>query len=445
MILIKKEVCKKGVIIEMNKKLKRINKKIISIMCIATMVFMMTGCKEVVGKISTNTQTTGTYPVTVGGVEIKAQPQKVAVISANIADVALTLKKESQIIAVSEESTQPEYLDITKVTTNDVSTIKAAQPDLIICDPLSENDKEALSALNISFIEIYPATNREDYERLFGEVSAVFSGAGDGYNVGVEKAKKIFTTMDSIQRSTRKKPQVNACYLYDLDGMSVGISEFGTIIMEYAGLTNILSTGSERYYKAETLQNANPDVIFCAPGLKSQLESNSDFSTLAAVRNGKVLELSPSYMQWQGRTIQVAAAEMASFAFPELEETQSQEPADPTQKIENGYSSENSSNSENSNSESYPSSSENSNNSKTSSKSDGFRTLSLGDIGEDVTRMQMRLEELGYLTIQYSDTLGQYTQVAVKEFQEENDLEATGIADPETQEKLFSSSAISKP
>lgn len=422
-------------------KIKNFNKKFISVMCIAVMMFLMTGCKDVVGKISTNTQAAGTYPVTVGGVEIKAQPQKVAVISANLADVALSLKKESQIIAVSMDADQHEFSETTKITINDVAAIKAAQPDLLLCEPLSETDKEALAALNINMVEIYPATGREDYERLFGEVSAVFSGAGEGYDQGVTTAKKIFTTMDSIQRSTNKNPMTKACYIYDLNGMSVSINDFGTVIMEYAGLTNVLTTGSERIYKVATLQNANPDVIFCAPGLKAQMETNPDFSTIPAVRNGRVLELPTSYVLWQGRTIQTAAAEMASFAFPELDENQEKEPSDPTQKIENGYdNSQNSENSDTSGTDNY----ENSSSSQSSDNNSGYRTLSLGDVGDDVTRMQMRLEELGYLTIQYSDTLGQYTQIAIKEFQEENELEATGIADPQMQEKLFSSSAKSK-
>ena len=72
-----------------------------------------------------------------------------------------------------------------------------------------------------------------------------------------------------------------------------------------------------------------------------------------------------------------------------------------------------------------------------------YPTLRLGDSdGADgvayIVFMQNRLIELGYLADEADGYYGQNTQQAVKEFQKSNGLQETGIADPATQEKLYS-------
>jgi len=72
-----------------------------------------------------------------------------------------------------------------------------------------------------------------------------------------------------------------------------------------------------------------------------------------------------------------------------------------------------------------------------------YPTLRLGDSdGADgvayIVFMQNRLIELGYLADEADGYYGSNTEQAVKEFQKSNGLQATGIADPSTQEKLYS-------
>ena len=72
-----------------------------------------------------------------------------------------------------------------------------------------------------------------------------------------------------------------------------------------------------------------------------------------------------------------------------------------------------------------------------------YPTLRLGDTdGEDgvayVVFLQNRLIELGYLADSADGTFGANTETAVREFQKSNSLQPTGIADPETQARLYS-------
>ena len=71
-----------------------------------------------------------------------------------------------------------------------------------------------------------------------------------------------------------------------------------------------------------------------------------------------------------------------------------------------------------------------------------YTTLQNGTYGDEVKALQKRLIELKYLSEGSADgAFGNKTEVAVKKFQNAADLDATGIADPETQALLFSEDA----
>ena len=66
-----------------------------------------------------------------------------------------------------------------------------------------------------------------------------------------------------------------------------------------------------------------------------------------------------------------------------------------------------------------------------------LRTLTVGDVGDDVRDVQTHLTELGYYTGQVSGRYGESTAAAVKAFQADFGLKATGVCDPQTQGLLF--------
>lgn len=138
-------------------------------------------------------------------------------------------------------------------------------------------------------------------------------------------------------------------------------------------MTNIFDSLEGGTYDFDSLRIANPNVIFCAPGLKEEIENDSRFSDFQAVKNGKVEELDKSLMEWQGRTVIETAYEISAAAFPELLEENSMKVKDPTKDIEDQVSS-------------------------TMSAQEQYETLEEGAQGDAVMALQERLTELGYLT-----------------------------------------------
>ena len=70
-----------------------------------------------------------------------------------------------------------------------------------------------------------------------------------------------------------------------------------------------------------------------------------------------------------------------------------------------------------------------------------YPTLSKGSKGEDVRKLQQRLNELGYSIGTVDGDFGNKTESALKEFQSDNGIDATGVADDKTQRILFSADA----
>ena len=69
-------------------------------------------------------------------------------------------------------------------------------------------------------------------------------------------------------------------------------------------------------------------------------------------------------------------------------------------------------------------------------------TLTKGSRGTAVKELQQRLKELGYYDNSCDGNYGNVTVKAVKAFQKKNGLDQTGIADSDTQKKLYSDSAV---
>lgn len=365
----------------------------------------------------------GEFPVEVNGVTINSKPQKVLVLSPSLADVVLALGYETQLAASSQDCTQESLRDLPKVDPSSISE-SGISPDLVLLDPASASSEAALRDAGLTVLNIAPAVDRGDYERLFAQVSSALAGGGPGYDAGIATAQDIFLTLDNITRVVPDDTVVTACYLYDLGGSAVTGNMLGSTIMTYSGVTNVFKDLSGGQYDYDTLRMSNPNVIFCAPGLKEEIESDSRFSNFQAVSSGKVFELEPRLMEWQGRTIVECALEISAAAFPELTEESSMQVTDPTSKIESQVSSALTS-------------------SALEEDDTVYTLLQEGDQGEEVLAMQTRLDELGYLDTEYDGHYGEYTASCVRDFQKVNGLPETGEADPDTQKLLFSNRAKS--
>lgn len=356
------------------------------------------------------------YPVTINEVTINEKPEKVAVLSGSLADVVLAIGYETSLALASEDCTQPDLEVLTKISATDSETIINSGIDLVLAETMDDSMRTTLEEAGVTVLLLNRATNREDFERLYSEVGSALNGVSTGATAGIKAAQKIFSSLDDLARLVpESNTVVTACYISDINGQAVTGDQLGSVMMSYMGLTNIFKGLTGGTFAYEDLKLSNPTMIFCPESVRTQILADTKYAELSAVQNGRVYAIDPHYMEWQGRTVYTAAIEMMGLAYPELTES-----SEPSVTMELGTSSP----------------------SPSASPAPEYKALKQGDESDAVLEMQERLAQLGYLTEEYSGVYGEVTVQAVKDFQTANDLEATGEADVETLQKLFSDEAV---
>ena len=371
------------------------------------------------------------FPVTVNEVTIQDEPKGVVVLSPNLAEVIMALGYEMQLCGKGAACTQEDLSVLPDMTLDDPQSILGVGADLVLTeDAPSEEQKKGLNDAGIDVVTIAPATSREDFTRLYREVGSCMMGGVKGYERGEKIAEGIFSTIDDISRQIpQTDTPVSVCYLYDVEGGVVtGDTREGKLI-ECAGLINAASDGAGNHMDVETLLMVQPQYIFCPTGLKDTLAQTDQYKDLTAVQEGRVYEMDPSLMEWQGNGVISAVSFMAGTVYPSLAEgTTSLEPEGGESQTPTGGNSDMEVGDVTSDPE----------------QPEGD-SLKLGDEGDAVKNLQLRLAELGYLFVQPTGLYGEGTQQSIMDFQYVNNLRITGVADEETVNRLFAADAQPRP
>lgn len=371
---------------------------------------------------------TNDFPVTIDNVTISSEPTGTAVLSPNAADVVLALGYEINLKAKSADCTQTDLSALPNVTANDADKIKGCGANLVLADPsLKADQKAALEKAGITVVTLTPASSRADLSRLYSQVGAAMKGAVTGYKKGQAIANGIFETIDDITRAIPQKvASPTAVYLYSVQGLAATGDTIAGGLIKAAGLQNIADSATKSQYPISDMLVADPTYIFCAKGLKAEIMKSPQYSRLSAVKNKQVYEMDPNFMNLQGEQMVNAVSFMAGTAYPQLLQ---------------GTASDGTSEAPSASSSASSRSTSSSSASSSSSSMNTSQTLRTGMKGNDVLKMQNRLLELGYMFVKPSGLFADGTEQAVKDFQYLNGLPSTGIADPATLQKIFSSSA----
>ena len=333
------------------------------------------------------------FPVTIGTVTLKSEPAGIAVFSPSLADVILAMGYEISLKAKSKDCDQEDLSVLPNVDPSDPAAVKATGATLALFETNPGDEvTAALQKEGILSLILPAAASRSDLERLYSEVGAAIKGGSTGYQKGIKTANNIYLTLDDITRVIPEKDSpVTVCYLYDAKGKAATGDMLAGKLIESAGLVNAFAGSNGGQASTEALTISNPQYIFCAEGVKKQLQESAEYKKLEAVQKNQVYEMNPTYMERQGRGMIQAVSFMAGTVYP---------------------------------AGSVPSG-----------------TYKRGDKSDAVKALQTRLDQLGYMFTAINGEYTAGTEQAVKDFQYLNGMEVTGIADADTIVKLNSSHA----
>ncbi len=406
------------------KKFNSINKKIISTILSLLIILSFSSCKK------SDSKHIDEYPVTVSGVTIQKSPEKVVVLSDSLADIILALELENKLIARTDECTQEKLAtlpSIGSIQNIDLNKISSYSPDLILADKTIENNLlEKLQTLNIPVICLEPATKRESFITLYQDLGSILAGAQTGKTLGENTANNILMTLDDINRIIPKKGVLTtACYFYDSNKKIASGDTLASMLLELSGATNIAKGSTNFNIDTTALKISNPNFIFCAENTKNDLLADSTIASLQAAQNGNTFEMDKSLMTRQGHTVVDAVTFMASKMYPEIATSNSSK----SDNNETSSKQENTSQAESNSTESI------------AEKTYENIQISNGDVSDDVLKVETRLDELNFMPTKPDNVFNEYTVRAITDFQYINGLNATGEANKETLELLFSDHA----
>ena len=409
------------------KKFNSINKKIISTILSLLIILSFSSCKK------SDSKHIDEYPVTVSGVTIQKTPEKVVVLSDSLADIILALELENKLIARTDECTQEKLAtlpSIGSIQNIDLNKISSYSPDLILADKTIENNLlEKLQTLNIPVICLEPATKRESFITLYQDLGSILAGAQTGKTLGENTANNILMTLDDINRIIPKKGVLTtACYFYDSNKKIASGDTLASMLLELSGATNIAKGSTNFNIDTTALKISNPNFIFCAENTKNDLLADSTIASLQAAQNGNTFEMDKSLMTRQGHTVVDAVTFMASKMYPEIATSNSSK----------------SDNNETSSKQEDTSQTESNSTESIAEKTYENIQISNGDVSDDVLKVETRLDELNFMPTKPDNVFNEYTVRAITDFQYINGLNATGEANKETLELLFSDHAKSR-
>lgn len=390
------------------------------------------------------------YPVEVANFTIESEPKNIVVLDASTADIISYTGYDIKMVGRSDEVNQ-EWLSVVpsvgSQNSPDVEKIKTYETDIVFAgEGLDNTVKENLEKENVKVITMSQAKTPKALETNYLTLGKILGGKVTGANKGASAYDDLISNMEQVKSSV--KAEVNSdilytvCYLFYEDNslklMTSGT--YGDMLLGYTGAVNAAVNIDENKVDVNTLKVANPNFIFYADeATLNAIKADAVLGKLTAVKSGKTLMVTADDMNRQGRSALDTLSKMVEFMYPSLKKSTAtnDEASKTTATVASTTPANN-----NQTATTAPA--------ESTSLADKYKikldklSLKYEDENDNVKIMQQRLYDLGYVDDKENITgyYGEISQEAVKNFQKNNGIKATGEADNVTLVKMFDSNAV---
>ena len=250
--------------------------------------------------VTTKATATATFPVTVAGVTIKAEPKAIVSLSPTATEMLFAIGAGKQVIAVDDQSNFPAEAPKTDLSgfKPNVEAIAAKKPDLVVVADDVGKIAEPLGKLGIPVLILPAAQTFQDSYSQLEQLGVATGHVADG-------VKASSTMKAAIEAAIAKAPKsaTKLTYFHELDNTFFTVTSKTFIGQVYAafGLENIADSADKDgsgypQLSAEALVAANPDLIFladtkCCEQTPELVASRPGWSGLKAVTRKSIVVL----------------------------------------------------------------------------------------------------------------------------------------------------------
>jgi iron complex transport system substrate-binding protein len=248
-----------------------------------------------------------TFPVSVqaanGTVRIASKPKAIVSLSPTATEMLYAMGAGTQVKAVDQYSDYPHRVPTTSLDGNNPNTeaIASYKPDLVVISQDDSGLSNKLKALGITVLSDPAAVNlSQEYQQ--------FEQLGEATGHAAQARAQVATITARIAQIVQSTPKTahSRSYYYELDQTfySETSSTFIGQVLGLLGLKSIADTatgaaasGGYPQLSGEFILKSNPDYVLladtiCCSQSPATVATRPGWSTLAAVKHGRVLGLS---------------------------------------------------------------------------------------------------------------------------------------------------------
>lgn len=286
---------------------------------IAALVILAAGCRPE----EKGPESAVDWPATAGGLTLSEAPQKVAVLSPSLAEIAADMGYADRLCGRAEECDQPAAVaalpSAGSMLLPDLDEVRSWVPDLVLTQSApSEATRALLEQYRIPVAVVPSATTFDELREVYREVGVLFEGVVAGERRGDAQFEKLTAALAEVTgrvASEGAKKKTAAVYIADEYGHAATGDTVVDRILTAAGAVNIAAGGTDWTVDFSLLAQT-PEVIFCPSALVDTVKASEALAASPAVQEGRVYGVDASAMERQGLRIAEAAESIARLLYP---------------------------------------------------------------------------------------------------------------------------------
>jgi len=382
------------------------------------------------------------YPITIGNTTFNSKPEKVAVLSPNVADIVCQLGMEKDITLISSDvitdsiknkktcgtAIEP---DTKKIIDNDIEVVLAD-------DNMSDGAIKTLEDNDVKVVQFHYGNTGEDILTTYTSVGAILNGE-IGKTQGNKAYTKLMTTLKNYKAEFSKKHSKDKLLFLEGTGPYVSVikeSWYGKLLA-FTGTDVVTKDVNNSTYDVNMIGSLNPKYLVCNNDTYKSLENKDTLKKCDFNKSNGHIIIEKDKLKLQGKTaienVEKILQTIDKSTFEKIKSTATTT----VEKTTKGTASTTVPTTTKPK-EKYPLQSKY----KVKFTDSAIKTMTLQSQNDYNKAMQERLTDLGYLASgNATGYFGDMTKTALETFQKNNKLSATGTVDSKTLQVMFSSSA----
>lgn len=394
------------------------------------------------------------YPITIGNITFNSKPEKVAVLSPNVADIVCQLGMEKDITLISSDVITDSLKDKkTCGTAIEPDTKKIIDSDIEVVladDNMSDGAIKTLEDSDVKVVQFHYGNTGEDILTTYTSVGTILNGE-TGKTKGNEAYTKLMNTLKNYKTEFSKKHSKDKLLFLEGTGPYVSVikeSWYGKLLA-FTGTDVVTKDVNNSTYDVNMIGSLNPKYLVCNNDTYKSLENKDTLKKCDFNKSNGYIIIEKNKLKLQGKTaienVEKILQTIDKSTFEKIKTT----PTTTVEKTTKGAKSTTASKATTTVTtttvptttkpkEKYPLQSKY----KVKFTDSAIKTMTLQSQNDYNKAMQERLTDLGYLASGNSTGyFGDMTKTALENFQKKNKLSATGTVDSKTLQVMFSSSA----